>query len=170
MSECCIPLTAVQSVTLHGWLTPKRMLTWKDVCANKSITPELCNSCGVDSELLYQVQPNVQSWIAERGVSFKDVRYMTRWPLHPFTHLDGYISDLVENHYEASLLHKLDIDYELLIDRNMTIEWMKMLKYSEREWALLGFNAHHASMWVVMHACLLYCVDFCKVIPNRHTA
>ena len=146
MSEGSIPLTAVQSVTLHGWLTPKRMLSWKDVCASKSITPALCSSCGIDDELLYLLQPSLHLWIEMCGVSFKDVRYMTRWPLHPFQDLGGYIPDLIENHYEASLLHKLGIDYQLLTDRNMTVEWMKMFKYSERDWALLGFNAHHVSM------------------------
>jgi hypothetical protein len=130
---------------MHGWLNPKRMLSWKDVCARATITPELCSSCGVKDDLLQVIQPCIRRWIEDRGVSFKDVRYMTIWPLHPFKDLNGHIPDLIEHHYEASLLHKLGIDYKLLVDRSMTIEWMKMFKFSERDWALLGFNAHYAS-------------------------
>ena len=70
---------------------------------------------------------------------------MTKWPLHPFKDLNGYVSDLVENQYEASLLHKLGIDYNVLLENNMTCDWMKMFRYSVKEWALLGFSVHLAS-------------------------
>jgi hypothetical protein len=145
MSDGFVPLNAVQSVTIHGWFTPKRMLSWKDMCADKKITTELCSSCGIDDELLYIIQPCLQKWIVERGVSFKDVRHMTKWPLHPFRDLHGYIPDLIENRYEASLLRKLGVDYQILLSKDMTMEWMKMFKYSIREWALLGFNARDAA-------------------------
>jgi hypothetical protein len=145
MSEVAVPLTEVQSVTIHGWFAPKRMLCWKDMCADKNITTELCSSCGIDGELLYIIQPCLQKWIVTRGVTFKDVRYMTKWPLHPFRDLNGYIPDLIEHRYEASLLHELGIDYGALLDKNMTMEWMKMFKYSAKEWALLGFTVRHAA-------------------------
>lgn len=31
-------LTPLQSVTLHGWMNPKRTLTWADVVGNPRIT------------------------------------------------------------------------------------------------------------------------------------
>jgi hypothetical protein len=146
MSEGAIPLTAVQIVTIHGWFTPKRMLSWKDICVDDNITTKLCSSCGIDDELLYVIQPSLQKWIEVRGVTFKDVIYMTKWPLHPFRDLNGYISDLIENHYEAPLLHKLGINYQVLMERNMTIDWMKMFNYTVKEWTLLGFGVHDASL------------------------
>jgi hypothetical protein len=138
-------LTPLQSITIHGWTNPKRILTWKDMCENKEITLELCSMCGVGDEKLQILQPSLSCWIEERGVSFKDVKYMTKWPLHPLKDLNGYIPDLIANNYEASLLHKLGIDYKVLVSMNMTIEWMKMFKFSEKEWVLLGFNPESMS-------------------------
>jgi hypothetical protein len=137
MSLC---LTPVQSITIHGWLLPKRMLSWKDFCNNKSITVKLCSGCGVDDEALYNIQPSLESWIDTCGVSFKDVPFMTKWPLHPFDHLHGYIPDLIEHRYDAALLRKLGINYNLLVRKNMTIEWMKMFNFSERDWASLDLD------------------------------
>ena len=156
MAECAIPLTPVQSVTIHGWFTPKRMLSWKDICANKDITTALCSSCGINDELLYVIQPCLQKWVEIHGVSFQDVRYMTKWPLHPFQDLHGYIPDLIEHRYEASLLHKLGINYQELLDENMTIEWMKMFKYSAKEWALLEFDVQDAARSVLYPSKTIY--------------
>lgn len=33
-------LTPLQSVSIHGWMRPKRTLTWKDIVENDSITPK----------------------------------------------------------------------------------------------------------------------------------
>jgi hypothetical protein len=133
-------LTPTQSITIHGWFNPKRMLCWKDFSTNKNITTKLCNSCGVDDEMLYSIQPCLQAWIDTCEVSFQDVKYMTKWPLHPFTHLHGYIPDLVEHKYDAKLLLKLGINYQFLVSKSMTIEWMKMLNFSIKDWAYLGFD------------------------------
>jgi hypothetical protein len=35
-----------------------------------------------------------------------------------------------------------------LMNKHMTIAWMKMFNFSEREWALLSFTVHHISMCV----------------------
>jgi hypothetical protein len=141
MSDGSILLTAIQSCTIHGWLTPKRTLTWKDVCANKRITPSLCHQCKIDGDMLCMIQPSLQSWIDVCDVSFSDVEYMIRWPLHPFRDLHGHIPDLITNGYKASLLRKLGITYQVLVLRNMTVEWMKMFKFTGQEWGLLGLDA-----------------------------
>jgi hypothetical protein len=146
MCDATITLTPVQIVTIHGWSNPRRLLSWKDVYTNQRITTKLCSSCGVDDEMLYQIQPNLQMWMDVKGVSFRDVPYMTRWPLHPFSDLGGYIPDLIENRYDATLLHKLGIDYPTLLERNMTVSWMKMFNFGGKDWALLGFRVEHSLM------------------------
>ena len=150
MSEGVVSLTPIQSITIHGWFTPKRMLSWKDLCADATITTELCSSCGIGDELLYVMQPCLQKWIEVRGATFKDVRYMTKWPLHPFDDLHGYIPDLISNRYKAPLLHKIGIDYQRLLDKNMTIDWMKMFNYSTSDWALLGFNSYFTARCILL--------------------
>jgi hypothetical protein len=135
-----IPLTAIQSIGIHGFFNPKRMLCWKDICSNNTITVEICCRYGMNSETLHMIQPSLKLWIDTCGVNFKDVRHMTKWPLHPFRDLHGYIPDLIENKYDAELLHKLGIDYQILVNHNMTIEWMTMFKFSQKDWALLNFD------------------------------
>jgi hypothetical protein len=116
------------------------MLSWKHFCDDKSITPALCSTYGIGSETLHTIQPCLQKWIDVCHVSFGDVGYMVHWPLHPIHDLDGYIPDLIANAYDAPLLLRLGIDYPYLISKNMTIELMKLFKFTTRDWALLKFN------------------------------
>jgi hypothetical protein len=135
-----IVLTPTQSIAIHWWLYPKRLLSWKDFCTHKHITPELCSRCGINSTMLCTIQPSLQQWIDTCGVSFADVPYMTAWPLHPFRDLCGYIPDLIQHKYNAPLLRKLGIDYPSLIRENMTIEWMKMFNFSAKEWSSMKLD------------------------------
>jgi hypothetical protein len=138
MCEAVI-LTAPQSIIIHGWYNPKRMLSWKDFVENK-ISVKLCSTCGVDGSVLYAIQPSLKMWIETCDVSFKDVEYMTNWPLHPFNDLGGHIPDLIEHKYSAKLLRTLGINHSVLLGKKMTVEWMKMFNFSEREWALLSLD------------------------------
>lgn len=134
-------LTPLQSIMIHGLYNPKRLLCWHDFCHDKDITTTLCHRCGIGADLLHIIQPSLPLWIENCKVSFCDVPHMTAWPLHPFDDLHGYIPDLIENKYDAALLHKLNIDYDRLVEKFMTVEWMKMFNFSPQDWALLGLDA-----------------------------
>jgi hypothetical protein len=75
-----------------------------------------------------------------RNVSFKDVKYMRKWPLHPIHHLGGHIPDLVTYEYSAELLVALGISYNTLVSMHLTAEWMKMFKFHPGDWVKLGFD------------------------------
>jgi hypothetical protein len=80
-------------------------------------------------------------WVKHKGVSFEDVCSMTAWPLHPVHDLRGNISDLASMHYPASVLRDLGITYAYLRgDMHMDDEWMRMMRYTPAEWAVLGMK------------------------------
>lgn len=128
--ERVIQLTALQSCTLHGWYSPKRTMSWQDICLSSSITPKTLHNCGVSQTWLKLLQPDIHAWISEKNVSFSDVPYMTSWPLHPINHLGAFVSDMVYHKYDAFILKNLKIDFEVLLNANMTIEWMKLFKFT----------------------------------------
>lgn len=140
----CIILRPEQSTGIHGWMNPKRMLTWAMICEEPGITLERCIKNGVTQKQLQSLQPEIGQWIEQKHVSFRDVPYMTEWqpePLHPIKHLKGNLLDLLENRYPASLLAKLGIDYSSMAQMHMTPDIMRMFKFSLQDWKTLGFSA-----------------------------
>lgn len=138
--DACILLNSQQSVRIHGWAQPRRILTWKMICENEMITPQLCVSCGITQQQLMQLQPDVQQWIECKKVCFADVPYMTEWPLHPIRHLSGCILHFIEHKYSASLLKTLDISFDSLLTMHMTCDMMKLFAYTHEDWHLLGLR------------------------------
>ena len=65
---------------------------------------------------------------------------MSHWPLHPLEHLRGFIPDLIQHQYEASLLKKLGITYQILTNMHLNSEWMQLFRFVENDWFLLGFE------------------------------
>lgn len=125
-------LTPLQSVTLHGWLSPKRTLTWGDVVANDRITPKrLLVDAGIPPDDIRRLQPDVYEWIEKKYVSYEDVPYMAMFPLDPLEHLHGDVSTLVTHRYPCWLLRDIGINYRRLRDRHhMDARWMAMLGLS----------------------------------------
>jgi hypothetical protein len=149
-SSCSPPtvlqLDPVQSCRIHGWMNPKRTLSWDDLCnggsgGSKGLTLSRCLEEGLSAEDLRTLQPDVGMWVKHKGVSFEDVCSMTAWPLHPVHDLRGNISDLASMHYPASVLRDLGITYAYLRDdMHMDDEWMRMMRYTPAEWAVLGMK------------------------------
>lgn len=141
-----IHLTPMQSCALHGWTNPRRILTWEDLCRNRSLTLKKCLDHGVRVEDLRDLQPDVYMWIMHKEASFGDVERMLPWPLHPVYHLNGNISDLAAVKYPPSVLRRLGITYDYLrTDMFMDDAWMKVLSYAPNEWAEIGFTRSHAA-------------------------
>ena len=140
-----IQLTPLQSCRLHGWLNPRRTLYWEDVCSSSHITLSRCLEIGLTPMQLKEMQPDVQMWIDFKGSSFQDVEAMLEWPLHPVQHLRGNLSDLASLHYRPHVLVKLGITYDYMRGvLNMDDRWMRVLKYTPKEWVQLGFGRQQA--------------------------
>lgn len=67
-----IVLTPVQSVTIHGWMSPKRTLSWPDIVANDAITIQrIVRDAGVSPEDVRRIQPDVREWVNRKYVSYE---------------------------------------------------------------------------------------------------
>jgi hypothetical protein len=65
-------LEPIQSVTLHGWLSPKRTLVWEDVVRNDRITVErMVVDARIPQEDLRRLQPDIREWIEKKYVSYE---------------------------------------------------------------------------------------------------
>jgi hypothetical protein len=135
-----IHLTPPQSVLIYGWWSPKRTLTWKEVCSTAHITVKLLCDVGITPRELMVIQPDIHEWIVFKNVTFTDVPFMTVFPLHPFKHLHGNIASLVEFRYTVDTLVELDITYLELRAVHMDDNWMKAMDLSLSEWNRLGMK------------------------------
>lgn len=140
-----IYLTPVQSCQIHGWTSPKRTLSWDDICKNPRLTVAKCMQHGICAGSLKLLQPDVKLWIRHKGVGLADVPHMVEWPLHPVYDLRANISDLATMHYDARLMRQLGITYEFMRTlMHMDDDWMRVLHYTPAEWAEMGFTREDA--------------------------
>ena len=133
-------LTDPQSIRVHGWFNPKRSLCWEDILNTPHMTVPHLIRAGVTPKQLKKLQPNIQEWIEGRGVSFEDVPFMTDWPLHPITHLQGDLSVVVNYRYAPELLVQLGMDYKALVALGLNPQWMQLMDFSLKEWVMLGMG------------------------------
>lgn len=134
-------LTPLQSIRIHGWLNPKRILTWDDVVKSDNITVQkLVESAGFTQAMLVELQPDIHEWITHKYVSYDDVPYMVGFPLDPITHLHGDISTLVTYNYGCHVLLKIGLTFRRLKQLHIDARWMKMLNMTLREWVTLGLT------------------------------
>lgn len=135
-----IQLTPTQSVSLHGWLKPRKVLTWADVVENEGITVQKMTAFKINQAQMKLLQPDIHEWINRKGVGYAEVPYMFEFPLHPISHLHGDLSTLLEYRYGARLLKRLGLGYQEMRCIGMNAAWMKMFRFSIQEWITLGLT------------------------------
>lgn len=139
-----LPLNPTQSVSIHGWSCPKRILTWDDIAGNKGTTIHLLYSVGVGADELYALQPDIREWVQHKQVGMREVPLMLRWPLHPVDDLHCDLSDLMQARYNPAILKAVGIDYDRLVQMGMNTDCMRVLGYNLKEWTtLLGLTIDH---------------------------
>ena len=141
----CIELTPRQSVSIHGWFNPIRVLTWGHIVNNDSLNVKTLVAGGLSTEEIFYLQPDAHQWVALKAVTLTDVPHMTRWPLHPITHLSGTLGDLLLHKYDSSVLLANDITYTYLHETlGMRGAHMPLMSLDLRAWIQLGFNKDNA--------------------------
>lgn len=146
-------LSASQAVSIFGWWTPRRILTWEDVRRDARLTLPFLLSVGVTAASLRYLQPEVREWVACKGVGLADVPRMVAWPLHPIRDLGADMSDLLEQRYSAEVLRAAGVTYhELRLGAvGMGDEEMHWMRLTVEEWASLGMGRadveQHMSDW-----------------------
>lgn len=123
-------------MAIHGWLSPRRTLSWDDVLASDHLTPEfLVCKARFTQQRLMSLQPDIYEWIHKKYVGLDDVPFMTGFPLDPIRHLNGDISTLITQRYPCELLQDLGYTYRWLREsQRMDSKWMSLLGFSIKQW------------------------------------
>lgn len=173
----CLELTPRQTVMIHGWFNPLRVLTWGHIVNNCSLNVKTLMDAGLSVDQVYYLQPDVHQWIAFKSVALVDVPHMTRWPLHPVMHLQATLGDLFLQKYNSSVFLANGITYNYLHETlGMQGAHMPLMGLDLREWIRLGFNKSDAlklsdsicmQLFQVNKADLLTSIDLVKEWHNQ---
>jgi hypothetical protein len=141
-----IPLTAGQSVTIHGWMNPKETLSWGDVLANEQLTFSfLSTSTHISPVLLHRLQPDIGAWVSAKRVDLSDILMLAPWGAHPLRDLKADLGDLVHMGWRAHTLRGTGVTYSDLVDAGMTPDSMILFGYTLYDWSTLGFSESDAA-------------------------
>lgn len=141
-----IPLTAGQSVTIHGWLAPKETLSWADVLADESLTfAFLHGHTRISKELLHRLQPDIAAWVSARRVELQDIPDLTPWGAHPIRDLKADLGDMAQLGWSAFGMRRAGVTYADLVEIGMTPVSMQLFGYTLYDWSTLGFSESDAA-------------------------
>jgi hypothetical protein len=141
-----IPLTAGQSVTIHGWITPRPTLSWSDVLGDERLTFTFLHThTNISKELLHRLQPDIGAWVSAKRVDLADTPMLTIWGAHPIRDLKADLGDLVSTGWGAFGMRRAGVTYADLVDAGMTPDSMILFGYSLYDWITLGFGESDAA-------------------------
>lgn len=87
-------LTAGQACFVHGWLRPKRTLSWDDIAAAEHMTLVHLLSAGLSVAQLRQLQPDVGAWVRAGRVTLDDCPLMEPWGAHAIRDFHAGLAEL----------------------------------------------------------------------------
>ncbi len=139
-----IKLTPVQMANLFSDLmSAKKTLTWKIMIREKQITFRKCLEQKIDVGKLYNMQPDIDEWIAHGKVELQDCKDMGLWRPNPFYHFHCHIGDLIVHRQSLppEILIQGGVKFNILLERyGLTPELMVLLRYSPEDWVRLGLT------------------------------
>jgi hypothetical protein len=141
-----IPLTPGQTVTIHGWMTPKETLSWSDVLGCEHLTFSfLYHHARVSKDLLHRLQPDIAAWVSAKRVELQDMPLLSPWGAHPIRDLKADLGDLIHMGWCAESMRKAGVTYADLVDAGMTPSSMPLFGYTLYDWSTLGFSEPDAA-------------------------
>lgn len=144
-SARCVQLSPRQTVLIHGWFNPVRVLTWGHIVNNDNLHAKTLVAAGLSIDEIYYLQPDPHQWVAFKSVTLSDVPIMARWPLHPVVHLGATLGDFFDQQYDSKVLLANGITYNYLHETlGMRAVHMPLMRLDIREWIRLGFNKEDA--------------------------
>ena len=141
-----IPLTAGQSVTIHGWLAPKETLSWAEVLSDETLTFSFLHGhARISKELLHRLQPDIAAWVSAKRVELQDIPDLTPWGAHPIRDLKADLGDMAQLGWSAFGMNKAGVTYTDLVEIGMTPVSMQLFGYTLYDWSMLGFSESDAA-------------------------
>lgn len=132
-------LTAGQAVFIHGWLAPKRSLTWADVETNQEMTLRRLLDARLPISALYQLQPDPAAWIRSGSVVVADCPAMVPWGAHPVRDFNAELADLVELRWPVDVMLAVGLSYRDLVEIGLSFSNMRLFSWIRLlGWAQLG--------------------------------
>lgn len=134
-------LTAGQAVFLHGWLTPKRSLTWADVQSCPAMTLDNLLDARIPLAALHQLQPDPSAWVRAGRATLVDCPTMAPWGAHPVRDFGAELADLVELRWPVELMLDVGLTYHDLVEIGLSFSNMRLFSWIRLlGWAQLGLR------------------------------
>lgn len=141
-----IILNAAESVNLFGWFAqPIKTLSWEDVKTNLFTWRHL-RAHGIESERLKKVQSDKHEWINRGGLQTSDLVDMTIFPINPITDFGVDLAELWQMQCSAQNLLSMNVTYEQLLDKGLSVDIMQCFGFPLSAWVDLGFQTNHAEI------------------------
>lgn len=138
-----IHLTAVQSIDLYGWWSPKRVLSWKQVEDNPEFSWKRLRASGLSAAELYKLQPDPQPWIELQRIDVQDITEMAMWNIHPIRQMKCTLSQLALLHWPVEVLVSSGVTYDDLVGAGLSIGTMPIFGFTLLQWSALGLRKKH---------------------------
>ena len=139
-----ITLTPGQGVLAHGWVRAREHITWGDVLNSDKLTfSYLADYVEISLYSLYQLQPDLQSWIKHHKARLEDCPRMAQWQAHPIRDFHADLADLVRMRWDADEYKRMGITYDDMKDLGLTPETMMLFGFTLNNWISIGFTRKH---------------------------
>lgn len=136
-----VRLTAGQACFLHGWLWPKRYLTWEHILSGDHLTLQRLLAGNIPLGILHQLQPDVGAWIRAKRVVLADCPLMHPWAPHPVRDFHADLGDIIETQWGADTMQSVGLTYRDLTEIGLSFSNMGLFTNIRLlGWAQLGLT------------------------------
>ena len=137
-------LTAGQAVFLHGFMSPKRTLSWDDVVANDALTLSRLLAANLPLTALHHLQPDTAAWVRARRVTLADCPRMAPWGAHPTRDFGADLGSIADAKWPVDTMLAMGLTYADLQDVGLCVSNMPLFSHVRLlGWAQLGLSRAH---------------------------
>ncbi|KAJ1464993.1 hypothetical protein T484DRAFT_1757701 [Baffinella frigidus] len=140
-----IRLTPYQAISVYGYWSPKKVLSWKQVEDHAHLTWKYLRQEGLSVSDLYKLQPDPKQWMSLDRIDVHDIREMSSWNIHPIHDMKCTLSQLALLHWSADALVRVGVTYDDLVKQGLTVQVMPIFGFTLLDWSTLGLRRNHLS-------------------------
>lgn len=98
---------------------------------------------GFTPEQLRRIQSDKNQWIQRGAITLSDLTDTTIFPINPIRDMHADIGEVWSMKLNLEQMKSMDITYEDLIRKGMTLEIMSHFNLCLSSWVMLGFKEKH---------------------------
>ena len=139
-----IRLTAGQAVFLHGFMAPKRTLSWEDVMCTPALTLHRLLEARLSFAALHSLQPDAGAWASARRVTLADCPLMALWGAHPVRDFGADLGDIANAKWSVETMLGMGLTFDDLQDKGLCISNLMLFNHIRLlGWAQFGLTRAH---------------------------